>query len=184
MDDIGLFGGKPEISAAPAPDYDALWSDYNSWVLDIEGQRADALSQLDYAFSIGGGLSPEAYQAEKSRINAEADSQLKTLSSGPTYQLLYENFQAQTTPKVVQGGGVNTDRGSAEVTERVIAPASQAKTLEEFYGVPKITSGKSPTAGVSTVAPARPTTGKRGPAPEFSEGSALLDRPTAEWFYV
>lgn len=159
MDDI--FGSDdeeaPAPSAAPPPiDYASLWSDYSTWEADIEDRSSRSLSDLETDFKFGRGISAEAYTAEKSRLEAERSAEMRSLQSGPTYQMLRENYVAS---------GTNAD-------------------MTSFYGGPaQRTPETGQDSLVKSERGASPKRGIKSGLPE-AEAAGLLDRQQATWFYV
>ena len=145
----------PPAQKAPPPDYGKLYADYSGWESDITQRRDRSLRSLDFNFKRGAGISAEAYVSERSRIERESEGELKELRSGPTFQMLRENWR---------------DSGTR-------------KTFDQFYGGRQ--QVRSTPGAEQSEAMERGPSPRRGPTGSgLAEAEGLLERQQATWFYV
>jgi len=113
--------GKPDIPEAPPPDYEALAQDYATWISDTESAWQETSTSLTEAYErdlarerarlAASGIDLESEAAQRvlgeieSRYQEDYQSALqnyeqtmKQIQSGPTYDLLQQEYQRQSNP--------------------------------------------------------------------------------------
>ena len=85
---------RPENMQARASDASSYWENYQNFQRNITDEKDTALARIEQQRRFG-TLAPQAYENAKAALEASATKSLEELKTGPTYQLLSDEYNAQ-----------------------------------------------------------------------------------------